>query len=257
MHTRQWRLINGEYYEALPCELVQGRGNTTARLLTQAQWLIRRKSDGRYLAVGGEDWLQTLKRDPKLHRACEQFYFNENMFSPETSLHNVRNILDQLQISPDYGTEHQLVLIPEPSQLAFAGFDRYQRPLWMQAEAAIAWKKMQKAAMVNEVLLEAISGYRGHAYQHGIFKRKLARGQTVQEILKVNAAPGYSEHHSGCAIDIGTPNEPPAEESFENTMTFAWLMKHAPDFGFRLSYPRDNPHNINYEPWHWYFVGVT
>ena len=71
--------------------------------------------------------------------------------------------------------------------------------------------------------LEAISGYRSHDYQLGIFERKLARGQTVDEILTVNAAPGYSEHHSGCALDIGTPDEPPAEESFEQTPAFAWL----------------------------------
>ena len=72
-------------------------------------------------------------------------------------------------------------------------------------------------------MLEAISGYRSHDYQLGIFERKLARGQTVQQILTVNAAPGYSEHHSGNALDIGTPGEPPAEESFEATAAFAWL----------------------------------
>ncbi|MGH8109682.1 MAG: M15 family metallopeptidase, partial [Arenimonas sp.] len=207
-----------------------------------------------YLAVGSEDWLHTLKRDPKLQRACEQFYFHKNSFSPEKSLRCVRNILDSLDINKDYGLVHQLELIPEPASLAFAGFDRYQRPLWMQSGAALAWKHMQKAARLESIMLDAISGYRGHAYQYGIFKRKLARGQTVPEILKVNAAPGYSEHHNGRAIDIGTTNEPPAEETFENTAAFAWLMKHAGDFGFRLSYPRNNPHDINYEPWHWYFA---
>lgn len=254
MHPRLWQLINGEHFEALPCELVRGRGNYTKRLLSGAEWLVRFKSDGRYLAVGGGDWLHTLKRDPKLQRACEQFYFNRNSFSPEKSLRNVRNILDSLDIHADYGQIHQLELIPEPGNLAFAGFDRYQRPLWMQHDAALAWRRMQSVARSENIVLDAISGYRGHAYQHGIFKRKLARGQTVPEILKVNAAPGYSEHHSGRAIDIGTPNEPPAEESFENTAAFSWLMKNAQDFGFRLSYPRNNPHDINYEPWHWYFL---
>lgn len=77
------------------------------------------------------------------------------------------------------------------------------------------------------------------------------RGQTLQQILQVNAAPGYSEHHSGDALDIGTPGEPPAEESFERTAAFAWLRAHAAGFGYRMSYPRDNPHGIVYEPWHW------
>ena len=67
---------------------------------------------------------------------------------------------------------------------------------------------MHGDAMRDGIVLEAISGYRSHDYQLGIFERKLARGQTVDEILAVNAAPGYSEHHGGRALDIGTPDEP-------------------------------------------------
>jgi D-alanyl-D-alanine carboxypeptidase len=112
---------------------------------------------------------------------------------------------------------------------------------------------MQAAAMRDGVVLEAISGYRSHDYQLGIFERKLARGLSVDDILTVNAAPGYSEHHSGHALDIGTLDEPPAEESFENTAAFAWLRENAGGYGFVMSYPRDNPHGIVYEPWHWRF----
>jgi len=104
-------------------------------------------------------------------------------------------------------------------------------------------------------VIEAISGFRSHAYQLGIFRRKMARGQSISQILSVNAAPGFSEHHSGRALDIGTPGEPAAEESFERTAAFAWLQDRAATFGFRMSYPRDNPHGIVYEPWHWCWVG--
>ena len=134
-----------------------------------------------------------------------------------------------------------------------AGFDRYRRPLWLRADAARAWLAMQAAALGEGIVLEAISGYRSHDYQLGIFERKLARGLHVDEILNVNAAPGYSEHHSGLALDIGTPGEPPAEESFEATQAFDWLSRHAAAHGFVMSYPRDNPHGIVYEPWHWRF----
>ena len=113
---------------------------------------------------------------------------------------------------------------------------------------------MREAARADGVHLEAISGYRGHDYQLGIFERKRARGQSVEDILRVNAAPGYSEHHSGRALDISSPGEPAAEESFEKTPAFNWLTEHAANFGFRMSYPRDNPHGIVYEPWHWYFA---
>jgi D-alanyl-D-alanine carboxypeptidase len=125
--------------------------------------------------------------------------------------------------------------------------------LWLVSPAARAWRSMQAAAMRDGVVLEAISGYRSHDYQLGIFERKLARGLSVEEILTVNAAPGYSEHHSGRALDIGTLDEPPAEESFENTAAFAWLRGNAGGYGFVMSYPRGNPHGIVYEPWHWRF----
>jgi len=104
-------------------------------------------------------------------------------------------------------------------------------------------------------MLDAISGYRSHAYQLGIFQRKLRRGLALNEILAVNAAPGFSEHHSGTALDLGTPGEPPAEDSFEHTRAFAWLSTHAARFGFAMSYPRGNPHGIVYEPWHWCWHG--
>jgi D-alanyl-D-alanine carboxypeptidase len=113
---------------------------------------------------------------------------------------------------------------------------------------------MHAAALRDDVVLEAISGYRSHDYQLGIFERKLARGQDVRQILTVNAAPGYSEHHGGNALDIGAPGEAPAEESFERTPAFAWLTAHAGDSGFVMSYPRDNAHGIVYEPWHWRHV---
>ena len=82
---------------------------------------------------------------------------------------------------------------------------------------------------------------------------QLQRFLALEDILAVNAAPGFSEHHGGLALDIGTPGDPPAEDSFERTPAFAWLREQAGKHGFHLSYPRDNPHGIVYEPWHWRF----
>ena len=165
--------------------------------------------------------------------------------------HALREHCVRLGLDAGYSQRHGLPLVPEPSWLALADFDRWQRPLWLLPQAAAGWRRMQAAAAADGVRLEAISGYRSHAYQLGIFRRKLARGQTLAQILSVNDAPGYSEHHSGRALDIGTPGQPPAEESFEATPAFAWLCENAAAFGFHLSYPRANPHGIVYEPWHW------
>ena len=80
---------------------------------------------------------------------------------------------------------------------------------------------------------------------------KVAAGMPMDEILRVSAAPGYSEHHTGCAIDITTPGSEPLEEEFEHTDAFRWLVRSAERFGFAMSYPRDNAFGIIYEPWHW------
>ena len=69
--------------------------------------------------------------------------------------------------------------------------------------------------------------------------------------LPIFAAPGFSEHHTGRALDIGTPGFVDLEENFETTAAFAWLQVHAEEFGFTLSYPKGGTRGIGYEPWHW------
>lgn len=263
-----WALHNAAGVEALPATLARPRANAAARALAAADWLIRRKSDGRFLAALRE-------RDAALHAlaprgtagedavpalAARLLELGASRAQPEPvalATTDTERYLDALGVPDDYGTRHGLALVAEPDRLAFAGLDRYRRPLWLLDPAAAAWRRMRRAAMTEGVVLEAISGWRSHAYQLGIFRRKLARGLGVAEILAVNAAPGYSEHHGGCALDIGTPGEPAAEESFERTPAFDWLRAHAAGFGFRMSYPRGNPHGIVYEPWHWCWVGLN
>lgn len=251
-------LINFPTIEALPADLMRGRGNASVRALAGARWVLRRKGDGRWLAVVGRGRLIGLA--PGALRAAlgrmDEAEVLARLDAPARtpgvlSLAPLRAMLADLGIQADYGRARGLARVAEPAVLAFAGFDRYRRPLWLTDAAARAWAMMRSAALAEGVALEAISGYRSHAYQLGIFRRKLRRGQRLDAILAVNAAPGYSEHHSGRALDIGTPGEPPAEESFELTPAFAWLLRNAARFGFSMSYPRDNPHGIVYEPWHW------
>lgn len=125
------------------------------------------------------------------------------------------------------------------------------KPVRLTPRAAAAWKKMQRAAAGDDIPLLPISGFRSIARQARIIRRKLAAGQRIEDILRLVAAPGYSEHHTGRAIDIGTPGETDLEESFARTAAFRWLRRNAAHFGFHLSYPRGNPHGIAYEPWHW------
>ena len=261
-------LINTPDMELWPGGLLRARSNADARILARAEVVLRRKRDGRFLAALLPEGMQPLMprwmHEPGVDAALDAVDGMQALargfdidHAGELPLQPLVEHLDQLGLDHRYGEQTGLGLVAEPVALAFAGFDRYRRPLWLTARAARAWQLMQRAALADGIALDAISGYRSHAYQLGIFERKLARGQTLAEILNVNAAPGYSEHHSGNALDIGTTGEAPAEESFEQTPAFTWLDAHADDFGFTLSYPRDNPHGIAYEPWHWFYAAKS
>jgi D-alanyl-D-alanine carboxypeptidase len=164
--------------------------------------------------------------------------------------------LPVLALPVDYAARTGLPRQREPTLLVDAGRDAFGRRAWLQAAAALDWQRMRVAAARDRVTLQLVSAFRHAAYQTRLVQRKRARGLTLDEILKVNAAPGYSEHHSGRAIDLTTPGCAPAEVDFETTPAFDWLRRHAARFGFRLSYPRGNPHGVTYEPWHWYHVGA-
>lgn len=246
------------FLEAWPADLVRARASADARALAAADWCLRRKRDGRFVAALGSRGLHALiprlPLEPGVGPLLAAIDARDERAGVIATLPiaGLLERLDRLGLdADDYGEHTGLPLVPEPARLEYAGRDRFARPLWLLAPAARAWLRMRGAAAVDGVALHAISGWRSHDYQLGIFERKLARGQSVDQILAVNAAPGYSEHHAGTALDIGTPGEPPAEESFESTPAFAWLHRRAADFGFAMSYARGNRHGIIYEPWHW------
>jgi len=256
-------LFNTPEIEIWPAALLSARSNPHARVLSNARRVLRRKCDGRYLVAESAHGLTPLSprwmHEPGMRTALHALKCARPRRNPGTlPLTTLGQRLAQLGLDADtYAACTRLQPQPEPMYLELAGRDRYRRPfpLWLLAQAGRAWRWMQMVALSDGVGLDAISGYRSHAYQMGIFQRKLQRGLGLDEILAVNAAPGFSEHHGGAALDIGTPGAPPAEESFERTPAFTWLSAHAGRFGFVMSYPRDNPHGIVYEPWHWCWHG--
>ena len=117
--------------------------------------------------------------------------------------------------------------------------------------------EMRDAANKNGIYLVFLSGYRSINLQNEIFySLKSFRNQEAAERARVSAPPGYSEHSTGFAIDIGdaTQRETDFETEFENTDAFRWLTKNAAKFHFKLSFTKDN-NFIDYEPWHWRYEG--
>ena len=117
--------------------------------------------------------------------------------------------------------------------------------------------KMREEAKKDGIYLVFLSGYRSINLQNDIFySLKSLRNQVAAERARVSAPPGYSEHSTGFAIDIGdaTQREADFETDFENTDAFRWLTKNAAKFHFKLSFKKDNKY-IDYEPWHWRYEG--
>jgi D-alanyl-D-alanine carboxypeptidase len=157
---------------------------------------------------------------------------------------------NSLGIPSDYGARRGLKPQREAIRLVSAGRDTDGRPLRLAPRAAAAWKRMRSAAARDGIVLLGVSGHRGAGRQAEIIRAKLASGQKIGEILRWVAAPGYSQHHTGRAIDIGSPGETDLAGSFARTPEFRWLRRRAGAFGFRMSYPPGNRHGIAYEPWH-------
>jgi D-alanyl-D-alanine carboxypeptidase len=136
-------------------------------------------------------------------------------------------------------------------QLEDAEKDCFDRPTKLHPKANQAWTNMKAAAKREGIELQLVSAFRSLKYQANLIQNKLDKGQSPQDILLVNTMPGRSEHHTGCAIDITTEGYQALETEFENSHAFSWLKENAAQYGFYMTYPKDNCYGIIYEPWHW------
>ena len=166
---------------------------------------------------------------------------------------NIRAIHRALGIPAGYKNEFGLALQYEEDDLIEIGKDIYERPQKLARVAVGSWFRMKAQAEEEGLILNVVSAFRGVDKQIEIIQRKIKSGQRIEEILKVCAAPGYSEHHTGRALDLTTAKCKPLSESFEETVAFRWLKDNADSYYFKLSYPKGRKNGIAYEPWHWRF----
>jgi len=166
-------------------------------------------------------------------------------------------LLAELGIPADYGLKPPMQRYTEVRELQDIGQNIVGRMQQLTPASAKAWHAMVQAAENDRVTLLAVSGFRSVDYQAMLIRKKLNAGQRIDDILKVNVAPGFSQHHTGNAMDIATPGYKPLSEEFEESPAFEWLSAYACEYGFSLSYPRDNKEGVIYEPWHWYRSETT
>jgi len=128
----------------------------------------------------------------------------------------------------------------------------------LRTAAAEQFEEMRQAASRAGHTLVPLSGFRTLEEQEYLFfDIKAERGQNAETRAEVSAPLGYSEHHTGYAIDIGDITQPGTHlnEKFSETEAFEWLEDNANRFGFELSFLPNNPQGVVFEPWHWRFIG--
>ena len=136
----------------------------------------------------------------------------------------------------------------------------FQPGIELHVDAAEALDAMMAAAQYDGIDLRLLSGFRSLDLQEAIFFEVASeRNQTPEERAQVSAPPGYSEHSTGYAVDLGDGWAPETNlsQSFEQTEAFRWLKNHAARYHFVLSFPDGNRQGVLYEPWHWRFEGTA
>jgi len=157
---------------------------------------------------------------------------------------------------------HRLLCVPQdypgrlrlPFQRESSNLVALPCGLWgelRQLDASIVARldAMRRDAARDGVSLIVRWGYRSASDQTEMIRRQLRFGAPMSEILTRVAAPGYSEHHTGRAIDF---ERIPGDRPFELTEAYRWLRENGSRFDCFMSYPEGNAAGVIYEPWHWY-----
>ena len=161
-------------------------------------------------------------------------------------------------------TDWRLVLVNSTNKLP-NGFQsqlvHISDKIYMDKRIVQDYNNMCFAAHIEKVSWWIAIAYRSEDQQKGLYNDEIAKNlqnglSSSSAISKAKLAvqpPGYSEHHTGLAMDLND-----VSNGFDKTKAFAWLQKHAAEYGFVLRYPKDKESitKIMYEPWHYRYVGI-
>ena len=161
----------------------------------------------------------------------------------------------QLGLSQEYLNGLLLPKFKEETRLVLADISPDGKERLLTPEASESWKALKSKALADGMTLFTYSAYRSFEFQFQLVRDRIRIGETVEKALCRLTPPGFSEHHSGRAVDIACPSFPHLIQEFDRSVEFRWLQDNASEFGFFMSYPKGNTFGIMYEPWHWCFLG--
>lgn len=131
--------------------------------------------------------------------------------------------------------------------------------VFLRPEALDALNRMMAdfAAQGGPRTLNVVAGHRTRDFQQHLFDQSAA-ANGLEHARRYVAQPGYSEHHTGYALDLSLYFSNGTSRNFDGTGDYRWIADHAADYGFVLRYPdgKEDVTGIAYESWHYRYVGV-
>ncbi|MBQ8472046.1 MAG: M15 family metallopeptidase [Bacilli bacterium] len=194
----------------------------------------------------------------------EKYFNNNNLSYKDTILRvnigldnsfytNTKEIInfDKLMLVNKYNYVSESFKVPNLVEVSEFAKDN----MYLEKECMTSFIKMARDASINGLNLRAISTYRTYEYQENLYNNYL-KSDGLEKADTYSARPGFSEHHTGLAIDLD--NIKTSYMNFENTKEFTWMKENAYKYGFILRYPKDkeNITGYMYEAWHYRYVGT-
>jgi D-alanyl-D-alanine carboxypeptidase len=160
----------------------------------------------------------------------------------------------QHPLNPKAYTPANLVVPDIPLRSNITSTEKYVR-----ADMAKALEHMVNDAANQGVHFNLQSGYRSYAFQVTLYNGYVkSQGQSVAD--RQSARPGFSEHQTGLAADLGGTSQPACnvEACYSDTVEGKWLVAHSYQYGFIIRYPSDKEPVTGYlyEPWHIRYIGT-
>ena len=172
------------------------------------------------------------------------------------SQENVKNEVTKASITEDKNK------VPDNWQVNLVALNDQQS---VDQRAYQALQEMLDDAKKEGMKIIVCSSYRTYDKQKQLFINKigeyLKKGYSYNEAQEAAsmwvAKPNTSEHQLGLAVDLVSYNNQRLDKSQEKTKEQRWLMENCHRYGFILRYPSDKSSitGINYEPWHYRYVG--
>jgi D-alanyl-D-alanine carboxypeptidase len=126
----------------------------------------------------------------------------------------------------------------------------------MRQEAVVALNQLIAVAKTEGLNIQPLSGFRSYSRQEQVYQNEVnTNGRAVADTQ--SAKPGYSEHQTGWAMDLGNGGCG-IEDCFGDTSEGKWVAANAYKYGYIIRYPegKESVTGYRYEPWHIRYIGV-